>query len=82
MRRKREKKYAKQQKNDSVLFFDERYDENINWNMWHVRSRDWWREKLPNWQLIFLDINIAEYPSGIYGIKVTKENIINVCKPK
>jgi hypothetical protein len=55
---------------DSVLFFDERYDENIDWNMWHVRSKDWWRTCLPEWQLLFLDINAAGYPSGIYGIKV------------
>lgn len=58
----------------SVLFFDERYDSNINWNMWHVRSKDWWRENLPAWQVIFFDINAAGYSSGIYAIKT--ENII------
>jgi Methyltransferase domain len=55
---------------ESVLFFDERYDENIDWTMWHVRSKDWWRHFLPDWQIIFLDINAAGYPSGIYGVKV------------
>ena len=53
----------------SVVFFDERYDKNINWNMWHVRSKDWWTKNLSDWQLIFLNIDLAGYPSGIYGIK-------------
>ena len=53
----------------SVLFFDERYDKNTNWNMWHVRNKDWWRSNLPSWQLIFLDIENSGYPTGIYGIR-------------
>jgi SAM-dependent methyltransferase len=60
----------------SVLFFDERYDKNTNWNMWHVRSKDWWRENLPNWQLIFLDIENSGYASGIYGMKVADDQIL------
>lgn len=55
----------------SVLFFDERYDTNINWKMWHVRSKDWWRTQLPTWQLFFFDINVSGYRSGIYGIKTS-----------
>lgn len=58
--------------NNSVLFFDERYDKNINWNMWHVRSKDWWIKNLPDWQLIFLNIELAGYPSGIYGVKTNE----------
>lgn len=57
----------------SRLFFDERYDKNTNWNMWHVRNKDWWRENLPSWQLIFLDISNSGYRSGIYGIRVADE---------
>ncbi len=64
----------------SVLFFDERYDKNTNWNMWHVRSKDWWRENLPSWQLIFLDIENSGYASGIYGIKVTDDKILKTYK--
>ena len=53
----------------SVLFFDERYGKNKNWNMWHVRSKDWWRNNLNKWQIVFLDIECSGYPSGIYGVK-------------
>lgn len=60
----------------SALFFDERYDTNIDWSMWHVRSRDWWRKHLPSWQLLFFDIEADGYRSGIYGIKVAKEELI------
>ncbi len=58
----------------SVLFFDERYDENVDWNMWHVRSKDWWRTHLNEWQVIFLDIDVAGYPSGIYATKVRSDS--------
>ncbi len=58
----------------SVLFFDERYDENIDWDMWHVRSKDWWRTHLNEWQVIFLDIDVAGYPSGIYATKVRSDS--------
>lgn len=60
----------------SVIFFDERYDENIDWNMWHVRSKDWWRNNLSSWQLFFFDIEAAGYASGIYGIKLPSREIV------
>lgn len=60
----------------SVLFFDERYDKNINWNMWHVRSKDWWSQNLPNWQLVFLNIENSGYSSGIYGTRIGKESVL------
>lgn len=62
---------------DSILFFDERYDKEADLKMWHVRNKDWWRKSLPNWQLIFLDISIDNYPSGIYGICLGKEKLQN-----
>lgn len=64
----------------SVLFFDERYDKNIDWTMWHVRSKDWWMNNLPNWQMQFLNLDVAGYPSGIYGTLVGKENLIKMYK--
>jgi Methyltransferase domain len=54
----------------SVLYFSENYDRNMNWDMWHIRSKEWWRKRLSKWQLIFLDIEVGGYPSGVYGIKV------------
>lgn len=52
----------------SVVFFDERYGRNIDWKMWHVRSKDWWVQNLPNYQITFFNYNIVGYPSGIYGV--------------
>lgn len=60
----------------SVLYFSENYDRNINWRMWHIRSKEWWRKHLPSWQLIFLDIENGGYLSGIYGIKMDKKEIL------
>lgn len=60
----------------STLFFDERYDANIDWNMWHVRSKDWWREHLPSWQLFFFDVDADGYKSGIYGIKAAPGELV------
>ncbi len=65
----------------SVLFFDERYDKNIQWNMWHVRSKDWWSTRLPNWQLVFLNIENSGYPSGIYGIRVGRTRVLKTHTP-
>lgn len=52
----------------SVLFFDEQYGKKLSLNLWHIRNKDWWADNLPNWQVIFLDINIGNCKSGIYGI--------------
>lgn len=60
----------------SVLFFDERYDKNLQWKLWHVRSKEWWIKNLPNWQLIFLNIDIGNYSSGIYGMCVGGEQVL------
>lgn len=60
----------------SILFFDERYGKNKNWNMWHVRSKEWWRNNLNGWQVIFLDIENSDYPTGIYGFR-TNDKIKN-----
>lgn len=61
---------------NSTLYFEERYDTNIDWTMWHVRSKDWWIEKLPNWQLFFLNIDNCGYASGIFGICVGSHNAL------
>lgn len=61
---------------NSTLFFDERYDKNVSWNMWHVRNKDWWVKNLPNWQLLFCNIENSGYASGIFGICVGKNNVL------
>jgi SAM-dependent methyltransferase len=61
----------------SVLFFDEPYGTNIQQNMWHVRSKKWWADNLEEWDLTFKD-HSGLYTHGIYGVKVGKENRINL----
>ena len=60
----------------SVLYFSEPYDKNIDWDMWHIRNRRWWRKKLKSWQLIFLDLDNSGYFSGIYGIKLKDVDLL------
>ena len=60
----------------STLFFDERYDKNIDWKLWHVRNKDWWIKNLPKWQLFFCNFEIGGYSSGIFGICVGENNIL------
>lgn len=56
----------------SAIFFDERYDKNIQQNMWHIRSRNWWAKNLPDWQLEFFGLDLSGYKSGIFGRKIKK----------
>ncbi len=63
--------------NGSAFFFDERYDKNIQWRLWYIRSTEWWATNLPDWQLSFFDIHNSGYKTGIYGLKVGKENVTN-----
>jgi len=55
--------------NGSVLYFDELHSENIQQNMWHVRSKKWWSNNLPEWDLDFM-VRDNDVHSGIYGKKV------------
>lgn len=61
----------------SNLFFDERYDKNIQQNMWHIRNKNWWAKNLPDWQLEFFGLDNMGYKSGIFGVKVKKGTKIN-----
>ena len=60
----------------SVLYFDEGYDKNINTNLWYIRSRQWWAKNLPNWQIVFLNLDISGYKRGIYGVCVGDMNVL------
>lgn len=64
----------------SVLFFDERYEKNIQKDMWHVRSKEWWAAQLPDWELEFFGLKNTGYQSGIYGVKVGAEKVKNTYK--
>lgn len=60
---------------NSVIYLDERYGKNIQWNLWYIRSKEWWAKNLPEWQLEFFALNNEGYKSGIYGIKVGKQKV-------
>lgn len=66
--------------NGSILFFDERYGKNIHRNLWHIRSKEWWAKNLPDWQLEFYGLSNTGYASGIYGVKVGKDKVVNTFK--
>lgn len=55
----------------SVFSFAECWGETWHQNMWHIRTENWWREALPNWELEFhgpLHIN-GQCHMGIWGVK-------------
>lgn len=65
----------------SALFFDERYDRNIQQSMWHIRSKNWWAKNLPDWQLEFFSLENTGYRSGVFGRKVKAGSKINHFTP-
>lgn len=40
--------------------------------MWHVRTKDWWQEQFPDWELTFHGPQVPEtnYNKGIWGVKI------------
>jgi hypothetical protein len=62
---------------NSVLYFFENYDKNIQQKLWHIRRKYWWAKNLSEWELIFFDLENNGYKSGIYGTKVEKRNVKN-----
>lgn len=61
----------------SVLAFAECWGEKP-WHqlMWHVRTKEWWKEQLPDWELTFHGPQVAEkdkykgiYHKGFWGVK-------------
>ncbi len=61
---------------NSVLYFHEPYGANIQQNLWHVRSKEWWANNLDQWDLEFMAL-AGPYEYGIYGRKVGKANRLN-----
>lgn len=39
--------------------------------MWHIRTKDWWQEQFPGWELTFHGPKVpnATYSMGIWGVK-------------
>jgi SAM-dependent methyltransferase len=61
----------------SILFFGEPYGKNIQRKLWHVRSKQWWAENLPDWELLFSDFNNDGMAYGIGGVKVGTSSVLN-----
>jgi hypothetical protein len=55
----------------SVLYFYEPYGTNIQQNMWHVRSKEWWAKNLSSWNVVFKEVHDGGTKSGIYAIKLS-----------
>jgi len=70
----------------SVLLFCEPYDKNIQQPFWYIRSQEWWRQHLPNWDLEFLGLTKAgdgkkeKYKKSIYGICRGQASEVSVTK--
>ena len=66
---------------NSTLYFCERYDKNMQQNLWHIRRKYWWAKNLSEWHLEFFDIEANGYKSGIFGKKIGNANITNTFTP-
>ncbi len=61
----------------SVLFFREPYGKNYQQYLWHIRSKEWWASRLPDWELTFCGYTGNGYENGISGVLVGRENVKN-----
>lgn len=61
----------------SVLFFREPYGKNKQQYLWHIRSKEWWANHLPQWNLTFCNYTGNGYLNGIKGVYVGSGNVVN-----
>jgi hypothetical protein len=57
----------------SALSWSECWGEESHRYMWHVRTKEWWKQHLSNWELDFHGGQIENKPGrhkGFHGIKV------------
>lgn len=61
---------------ESILYFNEMYGEPLNQKLWHCRTKEWWQNNLPNWELTFhTDSNGFSGPNRFKGISGKKIKI-------
>jgi len=56
----------------SILAFTECWGKESHDFMWHIRTKEWWQQALPSWELDFHGPNIQNIPGrhkGFHGIK-------------
>ncbi len=57
----------------SLLSFSECWGPEFHDLMWHVRTPEWWRRQLPDWELDFHGPSVNDVPErrkGIHGRKI------------
>lgn len=64
----------------SILFFGEPYGRNRQQHLWHIRSREWWANALPGWELKFEEYVTNVYKQGISGVFVGVGRVKNEYK--
>jgi hypothetical protein len=58
----------------SLLCFNECWGPEHHQFMWHVRTKEWWKEQLPGWDLDFFGPEIQNVPGrhkSFHGVKVS-----------
>ena len=59
---------------NSILSFGECWGEESHEFMWHVRTKEWWQNALPGWQLDFHGPTIQDHANrhkGFHGVKIS-----------
>lgn len=57
----------------SLLSFSECWGMEYHQLMWHIRTKEWWQEQLPGWELNFHGPQVQNIPGrhkGFHGVKV------------
>ena len=57
----------------SVFIFNENYGASFNMNLWYSRTKEWWENNLPNWDISYDERDRSDliyYKQGILGCKI------------
>lgn len=57
----------------SVFIFNENYGASFNMNLWYCRTKEWWEENLPNWEITYDERprpDLSGYKQGLLGTKL------------
>ena len=57
---------------DSVFIFNENYGNLFHRNLWHCRTKEWWEQKLQNWEITYDERprpDLGYYNQGLMGVK-------------
>lgn len=60
----------------SILTFGEPHGKNIQRKLWYIRDKEWWANRLNNWQLVFNDQAPFGYNYSIVGMAWGKDFVL------